>query len=186
MVFIFIKLKGVIVLLGVERYEVKLVPEDKSWTNEYQKVKQEVETILGDNVIDIQHIGSTSINGIWAKPILDIAVVVKSLIDLNKDGMISAGYDACGESGVHDRYLFVKRKDGHISPHHIHCYELNNDNLTAVIKFRDFLNTHSEYAQQYCDLKKKLAKEFPKDRNDYTAGKEQFIKMICKMADNEL
>jgi len=175
----------VIVLLGVERYEVKLVTYDEKWSNEFQNTKQEIKSILGENVIDIQHIGSTSIKGICAKPILDVAVAVKSLLGLNKNGMINAGYDACGESGVSGRNLFVKRKDGHISTHHIHCYEKDNEKLSALIQFRDFLNNHFEYAQQYCDLKKRLAKEFPKDRDAYTAGKEQFINMICQIVSNE-
>ncbi len=99
--------------------------------------------------------------------------------------MVSAGYDACGESGVKGRYLFVKRLDGHISTHHIHCYEKDNDNLHDVLLFRDYLNSHSEYAQQYCELKRRLAEKFPKDRAAYTAGKEQFIKMICSLAEGE-
>lgn len=172
-----------VALLGVERYEVKLIPHDEKWEEEAKKVIQQLEVILGENVIDIQHVGSTSIKGIWAKPILDLAVEVKALAQLNKEGMLAAGYDACGESGVVGRYLFVKRKDGHISTHHIHCYEKGNEDLAAVIKFRDFLNGQPEYAQKYCDLKKKLAERFPKDRASYTAGKEQFIKMICELAD---
>lgn len=172
-------------MLGVERYEVKLVPHDEKWEEEAERVSKELKAVLGENVIYIYHIGSTSIKGILAKPILDLAVEVKSLEQLNKEGMGALGYEDCGESGVDGRYLFVKRRDGHISIHHIHCYEKGNKALIQVIKFRDFLNAHAEYAQQYCELKKELAERFPKDRNSYTAGKENFIKRICELADKQ-
>lgn len=172
---------------GVERYKVRLLPHCDEWEEEFEKVKEELKEIFGDNVIDIQHIGSTAIKGIYAKPILDIAVVLKSFENMNLDGMKRAGYDYCGpQNEEKDRFLFVLRGEGQISLQHIHCYEPNNLDFYYVTQFRDYLNSHEEYAKEYSDLKISLAKQHPDDRFAYTDKKEGFIQMIYKKIDDEM
>ena len=171
---------------GVERYKVRLLPHCDEWEKEYEDAKNELKDILGENAIDIQHVGSTSIKGIYAKPILDIAVVLKSFEDMNIEGMKDAGYSYCGaQNEEKDRYLFVLRGEGQISLRHIHCYEPNNLDFYYVILFRNYLNSHEEYAKEYSDLKRKLAKKYPDDRIAYTDEKEGFIRMIYQKVDAE-
>jgi GrpB-like predicted nucleotidyltransferase (UPF0157 family) len=171
---------------GVERYKVRLLPHSDEWEKEYEDAKNELRDIFGQNTIDIQHVGSTSIKGIYAKPILDIAVVLKSFEDMNIEGMKNAGYSYCGaQNEEKDRYLFVLRGEGQISLRHIHCYEPNNLDFYYVTLFRDYLNSHEEYAKQYSDLKIKLAKEYPDDRIAYTNEKERFVRMIYQKIDAE-
>lgn len=171
---------------GVERYKVRLLPHSDEWEKEYEVAKNELRDIFGQNTIDIQHVGSTSIKGIYAKPILDIAVVLKSFEDMNIEGMKNAGYSYCGaQNEEKDRYLFVLRGEGQISLRHIHCYEPDNLDFYYVTLFRDYLNSHEEYAKQYSDLKIKLAKEYPDDRIAYTNEKERFVRMIYQKIDAE-
>lgn len=170
---------GGVRMQGVERYKVRLLPHCEEWKDEFKEAKKQLKEILGDNIVDIQHVGSTSINGICAKPILDIAVVVKSFEDMNIDEMKRTGYDYCGpQNKEKNRYLFVLRGEGQISLRHVHCYEPNSTEFYFVTRFRDFLNEHEEYAKEYNDLKISLSKQYPDDRITYTSKKESFIKMI--------
>jgi GrpB-like predicted nucleotidyltransferase (UPF0157 family) len=170
-------------MLGVKRNKVTLAAHNDDWANEYKAAKDELAAILSDNVIEICHIGSTAIKGIAAKPILDIAVVLKDVRMLNIDGMGTAGYEYCGEQGGQGRYLFVRRVDGDISTHHIHCYAENDDNYRSTVLFCGFLNRNPEYAKRYNDLKAELAARYPDDRNAYTDGKADFINMIISLAE---
>jgi GrpB-like predicted nucleotidyltransferase (UPF0157 family) len=172
---------------GVERYKVRLLPHCEEWKMEFEEAKKQLKEIFGDKVDDIQHFGSTSINGIYAKPILDIAVVLKSFEDMNIDGMKKAGYDYCGaQNEEKDRYLFVLRGEGQISLRHIHCYEPNNYDFYYVTHFRDFLNQYEEYAKGYSNLKRYLAEKYPDDRFAYTDEKEGFVRMIYQKIDDEI
>jgi GrpB-like predicted nucleotidyltransferase (UPF0157 family) len=170
---------------GVERYKVRLLPHSGEWEKEFISVKKLLTDILGADALDIQHVGSTAILGICAKPILDVAVRVVSFSSLNIEGMKRNGYEDCGESGVPGRRLFVLRKDGSISLHHIHCYEADNMDFENLVRFRDYLNSHPDYAIQYDELKLSLAERYPNDRILYTNGKESFIQNILKRANQE-
>ncbi len=172
-------------MLGVKRHCVVLVAHDESWSDEYEIVKQGLLSTLGDNVIGIHHVGSTAIRGIVAKPILDVAVEIKSVGDLNIAGMEEAGYEWCADRATPGRYLFVKREGDDLSTRHIHCYLKNNDNLQATISFCSYLNRHPEYAKQYSDLKEGLAARYPDDRVAYTDAKAAFIEGIIALARKE-
>ena len=164
---------------GVERYKVRLLPHDEAWADEFVKTKEQIQNLWGENVIDIQHFGSTSVKGIWAKPILDVAVVLKSFANIDIEALTSIGYDFCGlQKPDNDRYLFVLRADNNFSLRHIHCYEPHNLDFEQCIGFRDYLNSHPEEACQYSELKKKLAEQFPDDRFAYTDAKWSFVKSI--------
>ncbi|MEN6370991.1 MAG: GrpB family protein [Armatimonadota bacterium] len=164
---------------GVERYKVRVLPHSDEWEVEFKEAKKQLIGIFGDNVVDIQHIGSTSIKGIYAKPILDIAVVLQSFEGMNVEGMQKANYSYCGAQNEEKcRYLFVLRGKGQISLRHVHCFEPNNLEFYNMTHFRDYLNQHDEYAREYSDLKRSLAEKYPDDRNAYTDEKGEFVRMI--------
>jgi GrpB-like predicted nucleotidyltransferase (UPF0157 family) len=166
---------------GVQRYKVRLLPHDEMWEKEFWETKAQIQRIWPDNIIDIQHFGSTAVKGILAKPILDVAVVLKSFSDMDVEAMCRAGYDYCGlQKPDNDRYLFVLRGEGEISLRHIHCYEPENQDFKRCIGLRDYLNTHPNEAFQYSELKHKLAEEFPEDRFAYTDGKWDFVQSIYR------
>lgn len=164
---------------GVERYKVRLLPHNDMWDKEFLDTKLQIQGIWKDNIVDIQHIGSTSIQAVWAKPILDIAVVLQSFSKMNIEALQLAGYDYCGlQKPENDRHLFVMRGENQISLRHIHCYEPNNKDFLQCVGFRDYLNNHPEEATEYSELKKKLAEQFPDDRFAYADGKMNFILSI--------
>lgn len=164
---------------GVERYKVRLLPHNPQWEEEFLKTKEELMEYWNSNVADIQHVGSTAIKSICAKPILDIAVQLKAISNLNIEALTDRGYDYCGpQHGNKNYHLFVLRgKDG-VSLRHIHCYDYTEKEFNLLVGFCKYLNENPEQAIQYENLKKKLVKKFPCDRVAYTAGKEAFIKSI--------
>lgn len=164
---------------GVERYQVRLLPHNGKWADEYYQVKSQIEAVWGNNVIEIQHVGSTAIRRIPAKPILDIAVRLHSIRNMDVEALKRLGYDYCGPREGRDTYhLFVLRGENQISLRHIHCYDVSDKEFIQLVGFRDYLNSHSDAAKKYSELKEKLARLYPEDRIAYTKGKESFIESI--------
>lgn len=161
---------------GLKWSQVKLLPHDKRWEDEYKLTEKRICGILGDSVLNIQHVGSTAVRGICAKPILDIAVVVTSFADMNVQAMNDAGYRYMGErteSG--DRHLFVLYADDDAVVEHIHCYEPGNRGFEDSVLFRDYLNAHPEIALEYDAVKRRAAEMSHDDRYAYSDGKHDFI-----------
>ena len=173
-------------MLGLNKKEVILSAHD-DWANQYRLTKMEIEAILGDNIIGIYHIGSTAIKVIVAKPVLDIAVAIKSVEQLNIAGMESAGYIYGRNMFVPEEHMFIRYMDEqrNIGTHHIHCYLEGNHNLKATILFCEYLNAHPEIAEQYNDLKLRLASDHFGDRVSYTKGKTDFINKIVSIAEED-
>ena len=169
---------------GLTRGTVKLVPHQEEWDKNAAQTIKTLKHLLGDIAIDIQHIGSTAISSIYAKPIIDIVVGVGNLHDimpyvelLEQNGIIFRGEDVSGQ------ILFVMgdfEKD--LRTHHIHVVKWNSDQWKNYINFRDYLNAFPEKAAIYDDYKKKLGEQFPNDRRSYTAGKQDLIECFLKEA----
>ncbi len=164
---------------GVERYKVRLLAHNEKWEKEYQQVKSQIEAVWDNNILDIQHVGSTAIYRIPAKPILDVAVLLRSIQKMDINVFIKLGYEYCGSQSDSGTYhLYVLRGENQISLRHIHCYDRTDNEFFQLVGFRDYLNTHDEAAQRYAKLKEILAFQYPEDRVAYTKGKETFIKSI--------
>ena len=164
---------------GVDRYGVRLLPHNPAWDEEFLEVAKEIKKCWGKNVLEVEHIGSTAIKLICAKPILDVAVKLKSIKKLNINAMVNLGYEYCGprnEKGT--RHLFVLRGENEISLRHIHCYDKSENEFNLIVKFRDYLNKHADEALQYQKLKIDLANKSPNDRAAYTNAKDEFIRSI--------
>ncbi len=162
---------------GLKRGTVKLYPHDESWHTQAQKTIAVLSSVLGNTAKGIAHVGSTSIKGLHAKPIIDIAVAVDNIDDilpyeekLREHDIIFRGSDREGA------YLFVIgdfEKD--TRSHHIHIIPHNSDTWEDYLNFRDYLNAHPQKAAEYETLKLALAEKFPDDRNSYTNGKAELI-----------
>jgi GrpB-like predicted nucleotidyltransferase (UPF0157 family) len=147
-------------------------------------VRSEIKAAWNNNIIDIQHVGSTAIRNIPAKPILDLAVRLNSIRNMDTDTLRHLGYDYCGAQCNRNTYhLFVLRDENEISLRHIHCYDIKDHEYFKLIGFRDYLNSHNDMAEQYSKLKEKLASLYPEDRVAYTKGKEDFILSIYALLD---
>ena len=168
---------------GVEWMKVRLLEHDPVWSEEFLHAKQLILKIWTDNVQDIQHVGSTSIHGISAKPILDIGVVLRDFRKMDMEAMEKQGYRYMGprnEAG--DRHLFIlyveQGEHKEIALQHIHCYPMGSDDFKALVGFRDYLNEHPDEAAEYDALKRELATKYANDRFAYSDGKKGFIEKI--------
>ena len=169
-------------ILGIKRTEVKFVPYREEYNLLFACESKKIAEAIGDNVIEIYHVGSTSIMGAIAKPLLDISVCVKDIKSIDVPAMEALGYECMGEYGISGRCYFVKRKDGDISTHHVHCFAEGHENLVNQLLFRDYLNTHPGAVHQYNELKLSLLEKYPTERYKYTEGKTDFIMNILRLA----
>lgn len=162
------------------------MPHNKAWFSIFEKEKKILKKKLGNLAIDIQHIGSTSIPGMPAKPIIDIAVGVRSLKDVKKfpKFLKSFGYKLIKEGGTSYRIFFSKGAEIKRT-HHLHVMKYNGRVWIRNILIRDYLRDHKAGAKEYTNLKKSLAKRFAKDRPSYTANKFNFLNKIFKLAGKE-
>lgn len=167
-------------MTGLKRNAVKLLPYQKEWAYEAQNTIKLLKSLLKSSVKDVQHIGSTAIPSIHAKPIIDIAAGVQNLEDiypyikpLNENGFILRPRDVKGQ------LLFVTGDlDNDLITSHIHVLEWNKENWNNYINFRDYLNAYTDKALEYDRLKRRLAKRYPNDRASYTKGKQELIEQL--------
>ncbi|PZE21632.1 GrpB family protein [Paenibacillus xerothermodurans] len=167
-------------------YEVILKQYDPLWRTEYQQEKDRIAAVLREKILDIQHIGSTSVEGLDAKPIIDIAVAVKHLV-IAED--CAAPLRAIGYEYVHKPEFpsrrFFRKGTWRKGTHHLHMYDLHSADWQNNLLFRDYLQNHPRVLQQYCKLKQALAAQHPADRTAYTLAKAPFIANVIELAREE-
>ncbi len=156
---------------------------DPVWISMFKEEAERIKVILGENCVAVHHIGSTSVKGLAAKPIIDIMPVVKDLgkVDRVKSEFEKIGYEYMGEFGIPGRrYL---RKGGEKRTHQIHVFaQTDIYNIKRHLAFRDYLRTHSDVREAYAKLKRELAKKYPYDIDGYCDGKDDFVKEIEEKA----
>ena len=169
-------------MLGLPEDIVKLVPYTPEWTQWFELEKAQIEAVIGEHILDVEHIGSTAIPGMMAKPIIDLSVGVK-----NFDGaficvepLVALGYEYLGENGIPRRHYF--RRGEPKRTHHLHMVEVDSVDRERTLLFRDYLRQHPEVAQEYAALKDKLAHQFQHNRPSYMKGKTPFIDQVVTLA----
>ena len=152
------------------------------WVEAFQNIKSEIEPILKDLVISIEHVGSTSVPGLKSKPIIDIDIVIHSLDDFNevKLRLGTIGYIHEGNQGLEGREAFKYLNKSHLMKHHLYVCQKVNLHFKRHITLRDHLRTHPIDVNIYGDLKEALAKAYPNDIDQYIEGKSDFIMSIYK------
>ena len=164
---------------GLPQHRVKLVPHQAAWDAEFQQCRTMLQRVWGENVLDIQHVGSTAIPSICAKPILDVAVRLKSMANMDISALTAQGYDYEGPHfGSEEYQVFVLRSENKISLHHIHVYGPEEPGFDELVGFRDYLNAHPDAAKEYERIKFALAEQYAAERKAYTKGKGEFIRSI--------
>jgi GrpB-like predicted nucleotidyltransferase (UPF0157 family) len=160
--------------------KVEVVPYNPNWRSEFEIEAQQIAVALGENVVAIHHIGSTSIETIHAKPIIDILIAVRSIdkVDDRNPAIQALSYECLGEFGIAGRRFFRKNNPAGIRTHHIHTFEVDSAQIDRHLAFRDYLNAHPEAARQYSELKQQLARQYPHDIQAYMDGKDGFIRSI--------
>jgi GrpB-like predicted nucleotidyltransferase (UPF0157 family) len=166
-------------MLGLTRGKVRLQPHCNQWAELYKEEEKALNLLISEYVIEIQHVGSTSIVGLDAKPIIDIAIGIKSLDDMNSiiEILEPNDYIYRGEE-LPQSFLFVRGIGDNFRTHHIHVIEWRSDYWKDYIIFRDALRENNNYKVQYSQLKHDLASRFPNDRNSYADNKDSFIKQV--------
>ena len=164
--------------------KVEVVAHDPGWREAFAAEANRVSAALGENVVAVHHIGSTAIANIYAKPILDLLVEVRDLakVDDRRAAMESLGYEVMGEFGIPGRRYFRKNDREGTRTHHIHTFEAGSAQAERHLAFRDYLTAHPVEAQNYGELKRKLAEQHPQNPDGYMDGKDGFIKEIDRRA----
>ena len=165
--------------LGLKRGELHLSPYRDEWPMLFESEKKIIELAIGHHVADIQHVGSTAIVGMPAKPILDIAIAVE---DFEKarvciDPLVALGYTFRGENGIPRRHYFQK---GEPCTHHVHMVEASSEGWAKLIRFRDILRADRSTAADYRRLKLDMWEKLPGDRKAYQAAKAASIEEIIR------
>lgn len=174
-------------MLGISKNSVMICPYSEEWRLNFEREKINIYNCIKEYIIDIQHVGSTSINGMAAKPIIDIMVTIKELkegFQLIND-LESIRYHFKGSLGKSNRFFFWKENDG-INTHNLHIVEQGDENYKNLILFRDFMNKHSNYRDRYYNLKIELASQYKDDRKTYTEKKAEFILGIIQLAKDDM
>ena len=168
-------------MIGLKRYTVKLSQYRPVWAWEFEVEKQCLMDVLGSKVIDIQHIGSTSIPGLVAKPIIDLSIGIRRFKDAEKliKPLAKLGY-RFDRKFQHQRF-FAKGPDARRT-HYLHLMRFGGKKWKSDKLFRNYLRAHPRRIAAYAALKEKLAKRFPNERQKYSDGKDQFIKETLRMA----
>ena len=168
-----------------------VVEHSKEWAEKYSKEAEIIKKVLNSEITDIQHIGSTAISGLSAKPIIDIAVLVKSIENISHftELLEKIGYNYKPDMSSVER-IFLRKGDP--AEYHLSIACSIHTFWERQIFFRDYLKSHPEYIKEYENLKKETIKELPEgDFKDlsrskgYSAKKSPFIEKILKLAQEE-
>lgn len=168
-------------ILGLPKDVLQFLPYNPEWKRLFEEEKQQLQSVIGKNILDIQHIGSTSIPGIIAKPILDIGIAVHNFEQaaLSIEPITRIGYTYRGEKGISKRHFFIK---GNPTTHHLHMFEIESTNWKNHLIFRDYLRQNLEIVKQYAELKIQLLQKYKGDRDAYQEAKKPFIEQVLKQA----
>ena len=162
---------------------VVVEPYNINWKQDFQNIKAEIADALGDLALSIEHVGSTSVEGLSAKPIIDIDVVIEDRLIL--DDVILAlkkiGYTHEGDQGIEGREAFKYQGKEHLRKHHLYVCAKDASELRRHIGFRDYLRNHPEAVAEYSRVKTEGAIKYPYDIDGYIAYKSDFIEQIYEI-----
>ena len=161
---------------------VAVLPYDAAWTRDFAAIEAELRAALGELALRIEHVGSTSVPGLSAKPIIDIDVVIRNEAVLGP--VIAAleriGYRHEGDLGIPGREAFAYQGKDHLRRHHLYVCSQDSAELKRHIAFRDYLCSHPEAVAAYSRIKEEGAALYPDDIGKYIEYKSPFIEKIYR------
>lgn len=169
---------------GLIRGKVILESHQTEWEEEAERVILLLRSLLGKDALDIQHVGSTAIKEIPAKPIIDLAVAADSFDSIlsHNDSLADHGIVYRGQEHGNQLLYVCGEMEADTRTHHIHVVLNGSESWENYLNFRDYLNCHRPDAEVYAHLKQHLAERYPNDRAAYTAGKQKLINELLKKA----
>ncbi|MEM9540459.1 MAG: GrpB family protein [Cyanobacteria bacterium P01_E01_bin.42] len=164
---------------------IEICEYDPSWAKAFRDYAFTLQSVLGQLAMSIEHIGSTSVVGLAAKPIIDIDIAISSRLLLQETiaQLAKLNYTHQGNLEIPGREAFIQPQG--TKQHHLYVCSVDTPNLHNHLIFRDYLRTHPDTVQEYGNLKKQLVQECGGDRNAYTMAKTEFIESILAKADAE-
>ena len=162
---------------------VRVVPPDPAWAEGYRRERALLMPVFGPLLVELHHIGSTAVEGLWAKPILDLMPVVTSLeaVDRLDPELEALGYQCMGEFGIPGRRYF--RKGGDHRTHQLHVFQAGDrKNILRHLAVRDYLRACPAEREAYGALKRWLAGQYPEDIEGYCDGKDAFVRALERRA----
>ncbi len=165
-------------MMGAEKTEggirmrttrVTVLPYDRAWQQAFENIKTELDKALEGLILAIEHVGSTSVPGLSAKPCIDLDVVIedRGRFDGVKAKLEALGYCHEGDLGIPDREAFGYKGKDHLMKHHLYVCPRDSDELRRHITFRNYLRSHPEAAARYGAVKEEAARRFPEDIDGY-------------------
>lgn len=169
-------------MLGLNRYKVSVVDPQPTWHTEYEKAASEIRSATAHLDLRIEHIGSTSVPGLAAKPILDVAILLSDPSDFEdiESSLAAIGLKYRGDKGDQGGRLFVRESDPEVRTHHVHVYFAGAPEWNLYLVFRDRLRSDPALRDAYAALKRELAQLYEDNRFAYLAGKTDFVKSVLE------
>ena len=158
---------------------IVVLPYDEEWKQDFIDIKNEIMDAIGTFAIAIEHVGSTSVEGLAAKPIIDIDVVVKSgNVERAIRALENIGYIHEGNLGIEGREAFAYEGKEHLQAHHLYVCPENSEELRRHLAFREYLRTNQVAREKYGSIKLEAAKLYPDDIEKYIEYKSPIIEEI--------
>ncbi|MCL2080678.1 MAG: GrpB family protein [Oscillospiraceae bacterium] len=156
--------------------KITVVPHNPEWAGEFERIKSELTRALGGLALAVEHVGSTSVTGLYAKPVIDIDIVIdNNTFQAVESRLNGIGYSHIGDLGIHGREAFGYENKPHLMEHHLYVCEKDADELTRHLALRDFLRVSEEYRDKYSRVKLEMAEKFPHNIDAYIDGKQPLI-----------
>ena len=162
--------------------KVIVLPYDAAWESAFEAIRAEIQTALGDLMLGIEHVGSTSVKGMSAKPCIDIDVVIRdySVFDAVVQKLDVIGYIHEGDLGIQDREAFKYADKPYLMTHHLYVCPRDSEELHRHIVFRDFLRKNPEAVKKYSRVKETAAQLFPDSIDQYIEYKSPCIEELYR------
>ena len=159
---------------------IEVTAYDPEWPRTFERIREHVWPVVQHAAMSIEHVGSTAVPGLAAKPVVDACIVVASRRDIPYvvKALAKIGYEHRGDLGVPDREAFTHPAS--LPKHHLYASPRGSLSLKNHLGLRDYVRNHPEAAKEYGDLKETLAKRFPDDIDGYIEGKTEFILGILR------
>ena len=169
-------------MIGLKRHTVQLVEHDPGWASLFETEAYAIWHGGGSLILDVQHVGSTAVSGLPAKPVLDIAVAVRTSGDIPQlaKRLTAIGYIDRGDGGRDGGYLLVRDSEPEVRTVHLHIVEQTDSQWRHYVAFRDILRRDPGIREKYGEIKKQLAAMYPNDRQQYTGSKNEFIQRVLR------
>ncbi|MDM5189807.1 GrpB family protein [Bacillus sp. DX4.1] len=162
--------------------KIEVVPYENHWTEKFHQEAKRLKEALPE-LVKVHHIGSTSVPGLAAKPIVDMIMEVKQIerVDQWSEHFRELGYIPKGENGISGRRFFIHGTEEKRS-YHLHVFATGNPEIVRHLAFRDYMMAHCEEVEAYATLKRELAERFTYDAEQYVEGKDEFVRNIDEKA----